>query len=294
MAGKLSAEDRRAYHQQRTAELRELLQLSYGLMGQPRVWEAVVRAGGVHLDRGPMNAIAIAVQFPTATQVDSSKGWNKRGRTVIKGESHRIRIWAPRTRRTEAPSDGTSPAPAPAPEAGQVLQATRQPATGWLSQAIFDISQTQGADALPDRSAHRPAPVVRNRLVAELTSRGEHDAFLIGGIPAEAMDPEDAARALLVRYAAQLIAAEGHTDPEQIEAEAASAAHVAALVLGITPGPVIVPPTAGWITEDPNNPPIKASAVRVIKTGRAMAATIGDACPCSGLGSTGCHAPACP
>ncbi|MGI5353584.1 ArdC family protein [Streptomyces sp. CA-250714] len=268
---KLTPEARRELGRQRTAELADLLQAGYAAMGRRDVWAAVMRAGAVHLDRGPVNAIAIGLQAPEATRVRSYRAWQDEGRQVRKGETS-IRIWGPVTRggRREVEAS-TLDDPEPQDEAQ---------ARGWVSNAVFDVSQTDGPPVAARPAAGSPAQVVRNRLIAALTAQGDHRAFLINGVPAEAIDPEDASRALLLKVARAGLESTGGADAEQVEAEAAAAAHVAARILGVPPGPLLVPPSAGWITADPNNPPVKASAVRAITLGRTLAQLIGDACPC--------------
>ena len=265
---KLAPDARRALGKQRTAELADLLQAGYAAMGRRDVWAAVMRAGAVHLNYpGPVNAIAIGLQAPEATRVLSYAAWQEEGRQVRKGETS-IRIWGPMRgrREDEAPTQED-----PEPEA---------PARGWVSNAVFDISQTDGPPVAPRPITGSPAQVVRNRLISALTAQGDHRAFLINGVPAEAIDPEDASRALLLKVARAGIESMGGADAEQVEAEAAAAAHVAARIVQVPPGPLLVPPSAGWITADPKNPPVKASAVRAITLGRTLAKLLGAACPC--------------
>ncbi|BFO23056.1 hypothetical protein SHKM778_94440 (plasmid) [Streptomyces sp. KM77-8] len=93
--------------------------------------------------------------------------------------------------------------------------------------------------------------MVRNRLIAALTAQGDHRAFLINGVPAEAIDPEDASRALLLKVARTAIESTAGVDPEQVEAEAAAASHVAARILRVPPGP-------SWSRRPPGgSPPIR-------------------------------------
>jgi len=267
---KLEPDARRELGKQRTAELADLLQAGYAVMGRRDVWAAVMRAGAVHLNhRGAVNAIAIGLQAPEATRVLGYRAWQAEGWQVRKGETS-IRIWGPmRGRREDEPS--TLEDSEPQDEA---------PARGWVANAVFDISQTDGPPVTPRPISGSPAQVVRNRLIAALTAQGDHHSFLINGVPAEAIDPEDASRALLLKVARTAIESTGGGDAEQVEAEAAAASHVAARILKVPPGPLLVPPSAGWITADPKNPPVKASAVRAITVGRSLAQLIGDVCLC--------------
>ncbi|MFD3716902.1 ArdC family protein [Streptomyces sp. NPDC058677] len=267
---KLTPDARRELGRQRTAELADLLQAGYAAMGRRDVWAAVMRAGAVHLNhRGAVNAIAIGLQAPEATRVLGYRAWQDEGRQVRKGETG-IRIWGPMRGRREDEAS-TPEDPEPQDEA---------PARGWVANAVFDISQTDGPPITPRPISGSPAQVVRNRLIAALTAQGDHRAFLINGVPAEAIDPEDASRALLLKVARTAVESTGGFDAEQVEAEAAAASHVAARILKVPPGPLLVPPSAGWITADPKNPPVKASAVRAITVGRSLAQLIGDVCPC--------------
>ena len=270
---RMSREKRRELGRQRTAELSDLLQVGYQSMGHPAVWAAVMRAGAVHVERGPVNAIAIGLQAPQATQVLSYAEWQNNGRQVRRGEEG-VRIWGPMT------GGGRRESAEERPESSADGEAQgEERARGWLSNAVFDISQTDGPPVTSPVTGN-PAPFVRNRLIAVLTQGGDHRAFLINGVPAEAIDPEDASRALLLKAARRSIEAAGLCDAEQVEAEAAAAAHVAARILRIPAGPLLPPPAAGWITDDLNNPPVKQSAVRAITLGRTLAELIGDPCPC--------------
>ncbi|OKI45752.1 hypothetical protein [Streptomyces sp. MJM1172] len=272
---RMTPEKRRELGRQRTTELAALLHSGYQVMGRRQVWADVMRAGAVHLSRGPVNAIAIGLQDPEATQVLSYGKWQEAGRQVRRGENG-IRIWGPMSGRSREAG-----AEQPEPSTGEQLQAGDEPqARGWVSNAVFDISQTDGEPVPAQPGAATAAQVVRNRLIATLTGQGDHRAFLIAGVPAEAIDPEDAARSLLMKTARRNVEAFGMCPTEQVEAEAAAAAHVAAHILGIPPGPLLAPPAAGWITDDPHNPPVKTSAVRAIELGRVLAELVGEACPC--------------
>jgi hypothetical protein len=191
----MSREKRRELGKQRTAELSDLLQAGYQSMGRPAVWAAVMRAGAVHAERGPVNAIAIGLQAPDATQVLSYEKWQNSGRQVRRGEEG-VRIWGPMTGGGRRESVEEQPEPSTDGESQG-----EERARGWVSNAVFDISQTDGPP-VTSQAIGNPAPFVRNRLIAALTQEGDHRAFLINGVPAEAIDPEDASRALLLKDSA--------------------------------------------------------------------------------------------
>lgn len=90
-------------------------------------WRTLLKIQARMHQYSPNNLLLIAGQFPTATQVMGYRAWQNVDRQVKKGERG-IRILAPRMARTDA---------------GLVELA------GFLSVAVFDISQTSGEE-LPD------------------------------------------------------------------------------------------------------------------------------------------------
>ncbi|MET1086624.1 MAG: ArdC-like ssDNA-binding domain-containing protein [Arthrobacter sp.] len=88
------------------------------------------------------------------TLVAGYKDWARHGRTVLRGE-HALWVIAPRTARVQQMTlpDGSRrciPAGEQLPH-GAVDDGTKTVITGWRGQAVFDVSQTQGAPLLVPR-----------------------------------------------------------------------------------------------------------------------------------------------
>lgn len=91
------------------------------------------------------------------TLVAGYKEWERHGRTVLRGE-HALWVIAPRTARFQQMllPDGTRqriPVGDKLPS-GAVDEGKKTLITGWRGQAVFDVSQTQGAPLLVPRSAN--------------------------------------------------------------------------------------------------------------------------------------------
>ncbi|MFD7583476.1 hypothetical protein [Kitasatospora sp. NPDC059817] len=268
---KMSDDERRAYSARMRGELEAVMDRAYSAMvADEQFWTAVMRTAATLADRSPVNCIAIAAQCPHATRVLSSGDWRKVGRFPAKGSTS-LRIWTPIRRRTDdaqaAPEAGARGAVADAAEA------EGRKVSGYKAGPVFDISQTDG-DAY-----EQPAPVplaadaVRDILHAQYRDRYHEDPEQAGGFDFTREAPDAAARILLYGHAWRLIAETAAPLPGQRVAEVASAAHVAELILGIAPGPAVMPPLAGIITQD-KKPPVHESAVRAIETGRAIAQAV--------------------
>lgn len=94
------------------------------------------------------------------TLVAGYKEWERHGRTVLRGE-HALWVIAPRTARVQQMllPDGTRqriPVGEKAPS-GAVDEGKKTLITGWRGQAVFDVSQTEGAPLLVPRSANHSA-----------------------------------------------------------------------------------------------------------------------------------------
>ncbi|WP_420783034.1 hypothetical protein [Streptomyces sp. LPB2020-019-1HS] len=262
---KMTLEERRAYGAKMRAELEAVMRRAYGaLETDPQFWVAVVRTAARLQDRSPVNVVAITAQFPAATCVMSAGDWKKVGRRPVRGSSA-IRVWTPIKRRS-AVEDGEDVDGEPTPSArvqGRV--------SGYKAGPVFDITQTEGEAYDPPLAlTPPPAEVVRDVLAGQYLEYYEEE-------PQEADDfgsaedvPDGAVRALLFAHAWRRIDRSDAPLPGQREAEAASAAHLAALLLGVAPGPVAVPPVAGVLAPG-DKPLIRESVIRVIETGRAIA-----------------------
>ncbi|ATM24853.1 hypothetical protein SMD44_p20070 (plasmid) [Streptomyces alboflavus] len=263
---KMDQEERRAYAAQMRAELEAVMDRAYGAMVVSQdFWAEVMRTGAVLADRSPVNVVAIAAQRPGTTRVLSAGDWRKAGRHPAKGSTS-LRIWTPIKRRhaVEAPEGSTDTQQAPAEGASRKV-------SGYKAGPVFDLSQTEGdAYEHPSPPVAIRASAVRDVLITQYRQTYGDDPETAGGFDFTKEAPDHAARILLYGHAWRRIAEADAPMPGQHAAEVASAAHVAALMLGILPGPAAVPPLAGVVTSD-KKPPIHGAVVRVIETGRAIA-----------------------
>jgi antirestriction protein ArdC len=93
------------------------------------------------------------------TLVAGYKEWERHGRTVLRGE-HALWVIAPRTARVQQMllPDGTRqriPLGDKLPK-GAIDEGKKTLITGWRGQAVFDVSQTQGAPLLVPRPSDAP------------------------------------------------------------------------------------------------------------------------------------------
>ncbi|MEU9778589.1 hypothetical protein [Streptomyces sp. NPDC047968] len=265
---KMTDEERRAYSAKMRGELEAVMDRAYGAMvSSEDFWAAVMRTAAnlTHTDRddrSPTNCIAVAAQHPNATHILSSGDWRKVGRFPAKGSTS-LRIWTPIKRR---PGSGQETAAA-ATDGGQRETADEtaggeaRKVSGFKAGPVFDISQTDGDDYEP------PTPA---RFTVEEVWVAISGA---DSVPDAAGECDYAVRLHLYNSALQRISELDAPVYGQREAEVASAAHVAALILGIAPGPAVMPPLAGIITDD-KKPPVHEAAVRAIETGRAIASAV--------------------
>ncbi|MGW5401974.1 hypothetical protein [Streptomyces sp. NPDC003952] len=270
---KMTDEERRAYSAKMRGELEAVMDRAYGAMvASEDFWTTVMRTAATLTDRSPVNSIAIATQCPRATRILSSGDWRKAGRFPVKGSTS-IRIWTPIKRRSEGGHDATATA-----TDGQQQTQSEAPAaegegrkvSGFKAGPVFDISQTDGDAYEPPAVAPSAAEIIRDVLVAQYCETYGEDPEQSGGFDFSREAPDNAVRILLYGHAWRRITEADAPLPGQHAAEVASAAHIAALILGIAPGPAVMPPLAGIITQD-KKPPVHESAVRVIETGRAIA-----------------------
>ncbi|MER5929713.1 hypothetical protein [Streptomyces sp. NPDC002054] len=277
---KMTDEERRAYSAKMRGELEAVMDRAYGAMvASEDFWAAVMRTAAnlTHTDRddrSPTNCIAVAAQHPNATHILSSGDWRKVGRFPAKGSTS-LRIWTPIKWRPEGGQEAT----AAAADGGQ-REATDEAAGGGARKAsgfkagpVFDISQTDGDAYEPPAAAPLAAEAIRDVLVNQYRDQYHEDPEQAGGFDFAQEAADNAVRILLYGHAWRRITEADAPLPGQHAAEVASAAHVAALILGITPGPAVMPPLAGIITHD-KKPPVHESAVRAIETGRAIARAV--------------------
>ena len=270
---KMTDEERRAYSAKMRGELEAVMDRAYGAMvASEEFWTTVMRTSATLADRSPVNSIAIAAQCPHAARVLSSGDWRKAGRFPVKGSTS-LRIWTPIKRRSEGAQDATA---ATADDGKRetandaAAEGEGRKVSGFKAGPVFDISQTDGdAYELP-AATPLAAEVIRDVLVSEYRDWYHEDPEQAGGFDFTREAPDGAVRILLYGHAWRRIAEADAPLPGQHAAEAASAAHVAALILGVTPGPAAMPPLAGIVTQD-KKPPVHESAVRAIETGRAIA-----------------------
>ncbi|MDT0459139.1 hypothetical protein RM550_26060 [Streptomyces sp. DSM 41527] len=279
----MTDEERRAYSARLRGELEAVMDRAYGAMvASEEFWATVMRTAAqlTHPDRddrSPVNCIAVAAQCPHATHVLSSGDWRKVGRFPVKGSTS-LRIWTPIKRRPEEGQEATTTVA----DGGQreatveTAEGEMRKVSGFKAGPVFDASQTDGDAFEPPAAAPLAAEVIRDVLVDQYRDQYHEDPEQSGGFDFTQEAPDNAVRILLYGHAWRRIAETDAPLPGQHVAEVASAAHVAALILGIAPGPAVMPPLAGIITQD-TQPPVRESAVRVIETGRAIARAVATA-----------------
>ncbi|MEV2264096.1 hypothetical protein AB0J13_36310 [Streptomyces anulatus] len=278
----MTDEERRAYSAKMRGELEAVMDRAYGAMvASEDFWVTVMRTAAnlTHPDRddrSPTNCIAIAAQHPNATHVLSSGHWRKAGRFPVKGSTS-LRIWTPIKRRPEEGQEATAAADGGQREAaGEAAGDEVRKVSGFKAGPVFDISQTDGDAYEPPAAAPLAAEVIRDVLVNQYRDQYHEDPEQAGGFDFTQDAPDNAVRILLYGHAWRRITEVDAPLPGQHAAEVASAAHVAALILGINPGPAVMPPLAGIVTQD-RKPPVHESAVRAIETGRAIAHAVSTA-----------------
>ena len=273
MARTMTPEERAAYGAQMRAELESVMERAYAAMTtDPQFWTAVMRTAAALPDRSTGNAIAIAAQCPQATCVKAAGDWRKLGRGPAKG-SRSIRIWTPIKRRTDAAQAEGSATEAQSTPADAPAGSAPQRVSGYKAGPVFDLSQTDGDPWAPPARDHFPAEVLRDVLVRQYRRKYAEDPETSGGFNFAQETPENAVLIMLYGHAWRRIPAAECLVPGQHEAEVASAAHVAALMLGITPGLAAMPPLAGIIT-DGKKPPVYDAAVRAVEAGRIIEAAV--------------------
>ncbi|MEV7090109.1 hypothetical protein AB0O07_30215 [Streptomyces sp. NPDC093085] len=274
---KMTDEERRAYSARMRGELEAVMERAYGAMvASEDFWTAFLRTAATLGDRSPVNSIAIAAQCPHATRVLSSGDWRKVGRFPVKGSTS-IRIWTPIKRRAEG-AQGAATATATVDggqheAVGEAAEGEGRRVSGYKAGPVFDISQTDGDAYESPVSAPLAAEVIRDVLVGQYREWYGEDPEQAGGFDFTREAPENAVRILLYGHAWRRITEAAAPLPGQHAAEVASAAHVAALVLGVVPGLAVMPPLAGVVTQG-KKPPVHESAVRVVETGRAIAHSV--------------------
>ncbi|WP_307277223.1 ArdC-like ssDNA-binding domain-containing protein [Arthrobacter sp. W4I7] len=94
------------------------------------------------------------------TLVAGYKEWERHGRTILRGE-HALWVIAPRTARVQQMllPDGTRQSISVGDKLpkGAIDEGKKTLITGWRGQAVFDVSQTQGAPLLVPRPSDAPA-----------------------------------------------------------------------------------------------------------------------------------------
>ncbi|WP_103759825.1 hypothetical protein [Streptomyces sp. SM10] len=277
---KMTDEERRAYSAKMRGELEAVMDRAYGAMvASEEFWAAVMRTAAnlTHPDRddrSPTNCMAIAAQCSNATHVLSSGDWRKVGRFPAKGSTS-LRIWTPIKRRSEEGREATAAVAdgGRREAASEAAEGETRKVSGFKAGPVFDISQTDGDAYEPPAAAPLAAEVIRDVLVNQYRNQYHEDPEQAGGFDFTQDAPDDAVRILLYGHAWRRITEVDAPLPGRHAAEVASAAHVAALILGINPGPAVMPPLAGIITQD-RKPPVHESAVRAIETGRAIARAV--------------------
>ncbi|MET9676456.1 hypothetical protein ABZY68_25675 [Streptomyces sp. NPDC006482] len=254
----MTVEERAAYHAEQVSKLDGVTTGVYTVLHTPDVWRAMLALAARLEDRGPINVIAILGQLPTATDVRSKTEWRKVGRYPAKG-STALRVWGPVKGRRAEEAEGTERTETTA--GAEPADTTRDRVRAYRAMPTRDISQTAGDDYTPEPKPAADPMACARRLAAALAEPVTFEDTWTG---------PGALRVLLdVHAAARFRGLE--TVAGQNEAEAASAAHLAALILGIHPRMAPAPQLGGIVTGARMTPAIKDAAVRVIETGRALA-----------------------
>ncbi|GGX36387.1 hypothetical protein [Streptomyces chryseus] len=256
----MTDEEKKAYNAARRAELEAIVTSAYAVLHTDPVWGAMLAVAAALPTRGPVNVVAITAQMPTATDVRGKTDWRKDGRYPAKGSTS-LRVWAPMAGRSRQAAEDAEPQATNAADAEPTgPDRTRAKVRTFKAAPVYDVSQTAG-EPLPaaKEPAHDPAALAAN------LGHSLPEAVCGDAAPT-------AVRELLTRLALERLAGP-ETVPGQRAAEAASAAHLAARMLRIPPGPAPAPAPAlgGIVTGAQFTPAIKDAAERVIATGRALA-----------------------
>ncbi|MFB7031016.1 MULTISPECIES: hypothetical protein [unclassified Streptomyces] len=260
---KMTPEERTAYHAEQRAKLDQITSSVYTVLHTPAVWRSLLaltaRLEVEDVSRGPVNCVAILGQLPTATDVRGKREWKKIGRYPAKGTTA-LRVWGPvRGRRADESTEGTEPQTGAETEAPDT---TGERVQVFAAVPTYDISQTAGDDYTPEpRPAADPMACARRLLT-----------MLREPLDLEDREGPSALRTVLAALAAEQFEGTPQYIAGQNAAEAASAAHLAALILGITPGMAPAPDLGAIVTGPRMTPAIKESAIRVIEAGRGFAA----------------------
>lgn len=264
----MTREERTAYRAGLRAELQTVMDRAYGQLAQPGQWAAMLQTAANLRDRGPVNVIALSAQLPGVSDVRSRGDWLKAGRYPARG-SHALRIWTPvRSRAATAP--GKSAEHPDSTVFTESAEQARADVRAYTAGPVFDISQTAGDELAPTPTRRPTTAEIRDALHLAATADSPLPRRL-QQLAEDDSNPQVAATALLAYCAGIRLVGADEAAAGQNAAEASSASHLAALILGCEPAPFLVPPLAGVLGTDPHNPPIKAAAVCVIRTGRDLA-----------------------
>ncbi len=269
---KMTEEERRAYSAKMRGELEAVMDRAYGAMvATEEFWTTVMRTAATLTDRGPVNSIAIAAQCPHATRVLSSGDWRKAGRFPVKGSTS-IRMWTPIRRKSEDAQGATT-----APADGGQHEAPSDAVEGWgwrvsgyKAGPVFDISQTDGDAYEPPATAPLAAEIIRDVLASQYRDWYHEDPEQAGGFDFSKEAPTTPSVSCCTATHGDASPRPTPPFPASTPPRSPRPPTVAALILGIAPGSVVMPPLAGIITQD-KKPPVHESAVRAIETGRTIA-----------------------
>lgn len=140
-------------------ELRDKLTTYQGSLGEEQVALICARFDGY----SERNALLIAMQCPTATDVSGFKAWRARGRCVRKGEKG-IQILAP----AGAYADKAEGAVQPAESTGQDGQTGEKVRLRFRIAYVFDIAQTDPIKEKPAAEIDANSEAAEAAEIAEL------------------------------------------------------------------------------------------------------------------------------
>lgn len=217
-------------------------------MKDPDAWCNVLWTAAMHPQRPGVVNLAIMAYLAPGELLDSFQGWRQHGRQVRKGERGLVKIFTVVRRRREDDESDEPQDQRPAGFRTGTLFTHRQ------TEPIKDAEQTLQGPPLATPNADVATAV--HALLAEVGER---------------VEPQADARALLGILGQLFYRREHGSSAAVARTEGESAAHVAALMLGVPSDLAPLPPMAH--TDDEKDPyaNVRATLERVIFTGRKLA-----------------------
>ncbi len=159
--GRLTAEQREQYRQQKRSEQREQVERAVRELLTSDGWRRWAETRATFHKYSFGNCLLIAQQAPQATQVAGFRAWQTLGRQVRKGE-HAIRIMAPMSVK----------------ERDEAGQETGERVTFFRAVPVFDIAQTDG-EPLPEVPCEPITGDSHERYIEPLTAHAESLGYTV-------------------------------------------------------------------------------------------------------------------